>query len=87
MSCPVSPAVPCVPCPLLSPCCAMSRVPCCSHATSIVPPCPPAVPLPCPVSPQRQAWLLEQFRLLYTVGYSLSLVALVVALLLLLLLR
>ncbi|XP_058684322.1 gastric inhibitory polypeptide receptor isoform X2 [Poecile atricapillus] len=36
---------------------------------------------------QRQAWLLEQFRLLYTVGYSLSLVALVVALLLLLLLR
>ncbi|XP_053824472.1 gastric inhibitory polypeptide receptor [Vidua chalybeata] len=36
---------------------------------------------------QRQVWLLEQFRLLYTVGYSLSLVALVVALLLLLLLR
>ncbi|XP_066196351.1 gastric inhibitory polypeptide receptor [Sylvia atricapilla] len=36
---------------------------------------------------QRQAWLLEQFRLLYTVGYSLSLVALLVALLLLLLLR
>ncbi|CAN8179255.1 unnamed protein product [Coccothraustes coccothraustes] len=36
---------------------------------------------------QRQVWLLEQFRLLYTVGYSLSLVALLVALLLLLLLR
>ncbi|XP_041277146.1 gastric inhibitory polypeptide receptor-like, partial [Onychostruthus taczanowskii] len=36
---------------------------------------------------RRQAWLLEQFRLLYTVGYSLSLVALLVALLLLLLLR
>uniref|UniRef100_A0A674HL58 Gastric inhibitory polypeptide receptor n=1 Tax=Taeniopygia guttata TaxID=59729 RepID=A0A674HL58_TAEGU len=35
----------------------------------------------------RQVWLLEQFRLLYTVGYSLSLVALLVALLLLLLLR
>ncbi|XP_064258209.1 gastric inhibitory polypeptide receptor [Passer domesticus] len=41
-----------------------------------------------PLQPlQRQAWLLEQFRLLYTVGYSLSLVALLVALLLLLLLR
>ncbi|XP_062454188.1 gastric inhibitory polypeptide receptor [Rhea pennata] len=36
---------------------------------------------------QRQAWLLEQFRLVYTVGYSLSLVALLVALLLLLLFR
>ncbi|XP_058678825.1 gastric inhibitory polypeptide receptor [Ammospiza caudacuta] len=36
---------------------------------------------------ERQVWLLEQFRLLYTVGYSLSLVALLVALLLLLLLR
>ncbi|CAM9134741.1 unnamed protein product [Bubo scandiacus] len=36
---------------------------------------------------QRQAWLLEQFRLLYTVGYSLSLVALLLALLLLLLFR
>ncbi|XP_065520693.1 gastric inhibitory polypeptide receptor-like, partial [Lathamus discolor] len=35
----------------------------------------------------RQAWLLEQLRLLYTVGYSLSLVALVLALLLLLLFR
>lgn len=48
---------------------------------------PPLSPCRVPVSPQRQAWLLEQFRLLYTVGYSLSLVALVVALLLLLLLR
>ncbi|KAF1660923.1 UNVERIFIED_CONTAM: Gastric inhibitory polypeptide receptor, partial [Eudyptes robustus] len=36
---------------------------------------------------QWQAWLLEQFRLLYTVGYSLSLVALLLALLLLLLFR
>ncbi|XP_042661556.1 gastric inhibitory polypeptide receptor isoform X3 [Tyto alba] len=36
---------------------------------------------------QRQAWLLEQFRLLYTVGYSLSIVALLLALLLLLLFR
>ncbi|XP_030330980.1 LOW QUALITY PROTEIN: gastric inhibitory polypeptide receptor [Strigops habroptila] len=36
---------------------------------------------------QRQAWLLEQLRLLYTIGYSLSLVALVLALLLLLLFR
>ncbi|XP_037227827.1 gastric inhibitory polypeptide receptor isoform X2 [Falco rusticolus] len=36
---------------------------------------------------QRQAWLLEQFRLLYTVGYSLSLVALLLALLLLLTFR
>nr|XP_031363394.1 glucagon receptor-like [Lonchura striata domestica] len=36
---------------------------------------------------QRQLWLLEQFRRLYTVGYSLSLVALLAALLLLLLLR
>ncbi|NXK15618.1 GIPR protein, partial [Herpetotheres cachinnans] len=36
---------------------------------------------------QRQAWLLEQFRLLYTVGYSLSLVALLLALLLLLVFR
>ncbi|XP_029862338.1 gastric inhibitory polypeptide receptor-like isoform X5 [Aquila chrysaetos chrysaetos] len=36
---------------------------------------------------QRQAWLLEQFRLLYTVGYSLSLIALLLALLLLLLFR
>ncbi|XP_068766650.1 gastric inhibitory polypeptide receptor [Struthio camelus] len=36
---------------------------------------------------QRQAWLLEQFRLVYTVGYSLSLVALLLALLLLLLFR
>ncbi|KAM9211315.1 gastric inhibitory polypeptide receptor [Leptosomus discolor] len=36
---------------------------------------------------QRQAWLLEQFRLLYTVGYSVSLVALLLALLLLLLFR
>ncbi|XP_064904425.1 gastric inhibitory polypeptide receptor-like [Columba livia] len=36
---------------------------------------------------QRHAWLLEQFRLLYTVGYSVSLVALVLALLLLLLFR
>lgn len=39
------------------------------------------------LSPQRQAWLLEQFRLLYTVGYSLSLIALLLALLLLLLFR
>ncbi|XP_064293399.1 gastric inhibitory polypeptide receptor isoform X2 [Phalacrocorax carbo] len=36
---------------------------------------------------QRQAWLLEQFRLLYTVGYSLSLIALLLALLLLLIFR
>nr|XP_054509859.1 LOW QUALITY PROTEIN: gastric inhibitory polypeptide receptor [Agelaius phoeniceus] len=36
---------------------------------------------------ERQVWLLEQFRLLYTVGYSLSLVSLLLALLLLLLLR
>ncbi|XP_075346164.1 gastric inhibitory polypeptide receptor isoform X2 [Mycteria americana] len=36
---------------------------------------------------QWHAWLLEQFRLLYTVGYSLSLVALLLALLLLLLFR
>lgn len=39
------------------------------------------------MSPQRQAWLLEQFRLLYTVGYSLSLIALLLALLLLLVFR
>ncbi|NXP72179.1 GIPR protein, partial [Ramphastos sulfuratus] len=36
---------------------------------------------------QHQAWLLEQFQLLSTVGYSLSLVALTLALLLLLLFR
>ncbi|XP_021238563.1 gastric inhibitory polypeptide receptor-like, partial [Numida meleagris] len=36
---------------------------------------------------QRQAWLLEQFRLVYTVGYSVSLVSLLLALLLLLLFR
>ncbi|XP_053908808.1 gastric inhibitory polypeptide receptor [Cuculus canorus] len=36
---------------------------------------------------QRHAWLLEQFRLLYTIGYSVSLGALLLALLLLLLLR
>ncbi|XP_009893702.1 PREDICTED: gastric inhibitory polypeptide receptor-like, partial [Charadrius vociferus] len=45
------------------------------------------LPVPVSLSPQRQAWLLEQFRLLYTVGYSLSLVALLLALLLLLLFR
>ena len=39
----------------------------------------------CPT--QRQAWLLEQFRLVYTVGYSVSLVSLLLALLLLLLFR
>lgn len=39
----------------------------------------------CPA--QRQAWLLEQFRLVYTVGYSVSLVSLLLALLLLLLFR
>ncbi|XP_025000272.2 gastric inhibitory polypeptide receptor [Gallus gallus] len=36
---------------------------------------------------QRQAWLLEQFRLVYTVGYSVSLISLLLALLLLLLFR
>ncbi|OXB53361.1 hypothetical protein ASZ78_012814, partial [Callipepla squamata] len=36
---------------------------------------------------ERQAWLLEQFRLVYTVGYSVSLVSLLLALLLLLLFR
>uniref|UniRef100_A0A493TPE3 Gastric inhibitory polypeptide receptor n=1 Tax=Anas platyrhynchos platyrhynchos TaxID=8840 RepID=A0A493TPE3_ANAPP len=37
--------------------------------------------------PLQHAWLLEQFRLVYTVGYSLSLISLLLALLLLLLFR
>lgn len=52
----------------------------CPHAA---PPRPHAVP----TSPQQHAWLLEQFRLVYTVGYSLSLISLLLALLLLLLFR
>lgn len=64
----------------------------CLHAAPTSPrhpsvPTPSQCPHAVPASPQQHAWLLEQFRLVYTVGYSLSLISLLLALLLLLLFR